>query len=99
MARFRKRPKIVYPLTEVEAARLVQEHTIKTPQGMLVGKPGDWMITGKSVRAKDEGETYQIFLSNKKFVKEYMLMSDSARDAEVWDEACVEAKVESDKDN
>jgi hypothetical protein len=40
MAKFRKKPVVI------EAERLTERTEIKTLEGVMVGEPGDWLITG-----------------------------------------------------
>lgn len=40
MSRFRKKPVVI------EAIRLVSQVVIATPEGSMIGSPGDWLITG-----------------------------------------------------
>ena len=40
MAKFRKKP------VGIEAEQLIERTEIKTPEGVMVGNPGDWLITG-----------------------------------------------------
>ncbi len=40
MAKFRKKPVVI------EAEQLLERTEIKTPEGDMVGNPGDWLITG-----------------------------------------------------
>lgn len=40
MAKFRKKPVVI------EAEQLIERTEIKTLEGVMVGNPGDWLITG-----------------------------------------------------
>ena len=40
MAKFRKKPVVI------EAEQLLERTEIKTLEGVMVGNPGDWLITG-----------------------------------------------------
>jgi hypothetical protein len=40
MGKFRKKPVVI------EAERLTERAEIKTLEGVMVGEPGDWLITG-----------------------------------------------------
>ena len=40
MGKFRKKPVVI------EAERLTERTEIKTLEGVMVGRPGDWLITG-----------------------------------------------------
>jgi hypothetical protein len=40
MGKFRKKPVVI------EAERLTERTEIKTLEGVMVGEPGDWLITG-----------------------------------------------------
>lgn len=40
MAKFRKKPVVI------EAVQLLERTEIKTLEGVMVGNPGDWLITG-----------------------------------------------------
>ena len=40
MPKFRKRPVVI------EAIRLTERTEVKTLEGVMVGNPGDWLITG-----------------------------------------------------
>ena len=40
MPKFRKRPIVI------EAERLITDEIIKTPEGNMIGRAGDWLVTG-----------------------------------------------------
>ena len=40
MGKFRKKPVVI------EAEQLIERTEIKTLEGVMVGNPGDWLITG-----------------------------------------------------
>jgi len=91
MSRFRKRPKIIYPVAEVEAHRLTVSMTISTENGKLIGNPGDWLVVDKNKTVHSENRACQRFMSNRDFIREYMLMSDDQSAQNVWDIATAEA--------
>ena len=70
-ASFRKRP------VTIQAVQIEKEESVKTLEGTMTGKPGDWKVTGV------DGEKY--YVAKSIFKKTYEPADDGAKTA--WDDA------------
>ncbi|MEZ0396825.1 MAG: hypothetical protein ABWK53_10410 [Anaerolineales bacterium] len=66
MPKFRKKPVVI------EAVQLTQRVVISTPEGEMIGNPGDWLITGVN------GEQYPC--KNEIFRKTYEIAEEAGEE-------------------